>query len=322
LIATALWFSAAGTAADDELPVRKPVALPSLIHSGPTLKTVEFEWEAVPRVSGYEVRLTPKEGGKPLKFITEEPKLVQDIPVGSYKMQIRSRARDVDYFSPWSEVIPLEVVTREITPLHPDDDATLSAIGMNKYTVEFEWEPVDQVKEYTLKVWNEHREDKPWIFVTRNTKKKLDVPPGDVYYWQVLFESANAVTYQQAPTTFTFTILGMKLTTPEVDPPASTPELKQLTWRASEGATNYHAKLYYRYLDKKKWKVVSEFETAGISWDVKDLKRGAYRLDVRATAPRRTASDVAQLEFLVKPSDHELRQAMLGGPSATAPPGR
>jgi hypothetical protein len=307
---------------EDELPEKTPRILPAIPQQGPILKTIEVEWEPIPKAGGYEVRFTPKAGGKPLKFITEESKISQDVPIGEYTMQVRSRARDVDYWSPWSEAVPLEVVTREINPLKPEDESTLSAIGLSKYTIDFEWEPVPSVKEYTLKVWNEHRADKPWVFVTRGTKKKLDVPPGEVYYWQVLFESASAVSYQQEPSTFTFTILGMKLTTPEIDPPEPTPNLKRLTWRASQGATMYHAKLYFRYLDEKKWGPPQEFETATTSWEIKQLKRGSYRLDVQATAPKRTPSDLAQMEFLVKPSDNEIRQALVSVRSPASQPAR
>jgi len=276
----------------------------------PAFKTIELEWEEVPKVAGYEVKLIPEGGGKALRFLSAEASLIQEVPVGRYIMQIRSRAEGYDYYSPWSEKVQIEVVAKEITPLKPVDKATISAIGIEKYTIEFEWQPVDGVKEYTIKVWNEHRLQKPWVFTTRGTKKKLDVPPGDVYYWQVLFESNSAVSYAQAPTTFTFTLLGMKLTTPEIVPPENTPALKQLTWRESEGAANYSVKLYYRHLDEKDWKMIRQVQLNANRWDVHNFKRGAYRLDVQATAPRRTSSDLAQLEFLVKPSDEELRQAM------------
>lgn len=276
---------------------------------GVGLKTIELEWEEIPKTAGYEVRMTPKGGGKPLKFITAEARLVQDVPVGLYSMQIRSRAEEVDYYSPWSEPMSIEVVAKEITPLKPMDKETLSAVGAQKYTVEFEWQPVAGVKEYTLKVWNEHRLDRPWVFITRGTKKKLDIPPGDVYSWQVLFESSNAVSYAQAPTTFTFTLLGLKLTTPEIAPPPST-GLSEITWRSAEGATNYSAKLLYRHLDETEWKLVRQVQLTETRWPMKQLKFGAYRVEVQATAPRRSSSDVAEHEFMVKPTAVELQQAL------------
>lgn len=276
------------------------------------MKTIELEWEPVEKAGGYEVRLTPKTKDlKPIKILTAESKLIQEVPVGNYTMHIRTRAKDVDYMSPWSEAIPLEVLAKEITPLKPEDKSSVNAVGLSKYTVEFEWQPVDKVKEYTLKVWNEHRRDRPWVFVTKNTKKKLEVPPGDVYYWQVLFESASPVSYAQDPTTFTFTILGMKLTTPQIFPPEPKPVVNELSWRESEGADVYHAKLYFRFLDETNWRLVKQVETDAVVWPfTKRLPPGAYRVDVKATARRRTDSDLAQLEFVVKPSDVEIRQAM------------
>jgi hypothetical protein len=209
----------------------------------PPLKTIEIEWEPIEKAGGYEVRLMPAAGGKPLKFFTAESHFIQDVPVGAYKMQVRSRARDEDYFSPWSDSFPIEVVAKEITPLKPVDKEIISAPSALKSSVEFEWKPVNGVKEYTLKVWNDARAEKPWVFVTRNTKKKLDVPPGEVYHWQVLFESDSAVSYAQAPTTFSFTLLGQKLIEPEIRPPEIQGLGRKLSWHESPDAAK-NAKTY------------------------------------------------------------------------------
>ena len=113
----------------------------------PILKTIEIEWEAIEKAGGYEVRLQPLPQGKPLKFFTTDSRLVQDVPVGEYRMQVRSRAKDEDYFSPWSDSVPIEVVAKEITPLKPADQEVIPAPNAMKYTVEFEWKPVARVKE-------------------------------------------------------------------------------------------------------------------------------------------------------------------------------
>lgn len=277
----------------------------------PVLKTIELEWEAVEKASGYEVRLTPAAGGKPLKFLTEEAKIVQAVPVGNYKLQIRSRSEDADIFSPWSETLPIEVVAKEITPLKPEDNSIIAALDANKFTVEFEWKPVDGVKEYTIKVWNEKRKENPWVFVTKYPRKKLDVPPGEIYFWQVLFESASGISYAQSPTTFKFTILGSKLTAPEIGPLTLSPEIQVLEWSKTLGANKYQAKLYYRHIDETEYKKVEETETSDRTWTFHKLKRGSYKLEVSASAPRRTSSDTSTIEFMLKPTATEIQQAEL-----------
>ncbi len=282
----------------------------SIAADPPPVKNIELEWDPVEKASGYEVRLTPVGGGKALKYFTEQPKIQQDVPVGSYKLQVRSRSEDADIFSPWSDTVTIEIVAKEITPLKPTDNEVIPTLDTNKYTVDFEWKPVDQVKEYTLKVWNDKRKETPWVFVTKNPRKKLDIPPGEVYHWQVLFESATGISYAQDPATFKFTLLGAKLTTPGIGPQTLNPETQVLEWEESPGAAAYKVKLYYRHIDETEWTKVDETETPNKQWSFSKLKRGAYKIEVTATAPRRTASDTANFEFLVKPSDQELRQAM------------
>lgn len=286
------------------------VAPPAFGADAPAVKNIELEWDPVEKASGYEVRLTPVGGGKALKYFTDQPKIQQDVPVGNYKLQIRSRSEDADIFSPWSETLPIEIVAKEITPLKPEDNSIIPAVDANKYSVDFEWKPVEGVKEYTIKVWNDKRKETPWVFVTKNPKKRLDVPPGEVYHWQVLFESATGISYAQDPATFKFTLLGAKLTTPGIGPQQLNPETQVLEWEESPGAQLYKVKLFYRHIDETEWTPVDQTETPNKQWSFHKLKRGAYKIEVTATAPRRSSSDPATFEFLVKPSDAELRQAM------------
>ncbi len=68
-------------------------------------KVIELEWEAVPNVQSYEVRLTPKGSDTPLLFTVTEPKLSQEVPIGTYSLEVRSKGTDQDVFSPWSEAV-------------------------------------------------------------------------------------------------------------------------------------------------------------------------------------------------------------------------
>lgn len=269
-------------------------------------KTIELEWEAVDKAVGYEIKLTPLTGGKAHVFEAGESHLSQQVPVGNYKLQIRARDRDGE-FSPWSEPSDLEVAVKEIIPLSPTDKSQIEATGNGKQSVEFSWSPVDKIRIYTLKVWSEDKKDTPWVFTGRTTKKTLQVPPGRVYYWQVLFESANDVVYNQEPKTFSFTLQGTQLATPAVAPFQAG---KDLNWKGSDETKLYKTKLYYRHLDETEWTPIKDAQSADNRLSTKGLKPGNYKFEVIAMAPRRLNSVPASVEFYIKPSLAELNKTM------------
>ena len=276
-------------------------------ESEPVLwKTVELEWEEVPGAVSYEVRLTPATGGKSRVFSVKENRLSHQVPVGNYQLQIRAKAADSDSFSAWSPSSDLEVLNKEIIPLHPEDNSVINAGEGKKQEVEFRWSPVDKVREYTLRVWSDEKKETPWIFTGTKTHKKLEVPTGRVYYWQVLFISANEVDYAQDPKTFSFSLQGAQLLRPEFIAEAKLP-----TWKGGDGTKAYKVKLFFRHLDETEWKTVLEEKTEK-SFLTKKLKPGNYKIEVTATAPRRSDSEPAVHEFLVKPSLAELNAALTG----------
>jgi len=275
----------------------------------PMLKTIELEWDAVENAGSYEVKLVAEIGQAPMQFTTQEAKLIQQVPVGNYTLQVRARSADGSDFSPWSEPMPFAVLVKELLPLHPEDQSIVDSDGVKKATVEFRWSPVEKVKVYTLIVWSEDKKDTPYVFSTKVPIKKIDVPPAQTYYWQVKFESADDVAYQQQPKTFSFTLLGKQLVKPEINGKLP-PQPKELTWRASPEAKEYTAKLYYHYLDEKDWTLVREEKLSATVWETQKLKAGAYKLEVIAKAPRHIASEPAIHEFYIKPTQEELGRAL------------
>lgn len=270
-------------------------------------KTIELEWEEVPQAGGYEVKLTPAQGtGKPYLFQTVENHISQQVPVGNYHLQIRAKAKDSDDYSEWSESSEIEVVIKEVVPLFPSDQAVIDAKGAGKQEIAFKWSPVDKVKEYTLKVWSEDRKEFPWVFTGQNTHKTLEVPPGRVYYWQVLFASANSIDYAQEPKTFSFALQGPQLLKPEINKYVTG---KNLTWTGGEGTKAYKIKLFYRHLDETNWTPLRSEKIEANSLQAK-LKAGNYKIEVIATAPRRADSIPATYEFLVKPSFEDVQAAL------------
>lgn len=273
------------------------------------LKTIELEWDAVENAGSYEVKLTAEDGQAPMQFTTQEAKLIQQVPVGNYALQVRARSTDGSDFSPWSEPMPFAVLVKELLPLHPEDKSIVDSDGVKKATVEFRWSPVEKVKIYTLIVWSEDKKDTPYVFSTKVPNKKIDVPPAQTYYWQVKFESADDVAYQQQPQTFSFTLLGKQLVKPEINSKLL-PLPKELTWRASPEAKEYAAKLYYHYLDEKDWTLLREDKLTATTWEMQKLKAGVYKLEIVASAPRHIPSEPAIHEFTIKPTQQELDQAL------------
>ncbi len=274
------------------------------------MKTIELEWEAVENAGSYEVKLIPESGSEPLIFQVPENILSREVPIGNYVLQMRARSKDGSDYSSWTQAIPLAVIAKELLPIQPKNEASIEGFGQPKHTVEFQWTPVENVKEYTLIVWSEDHKDKPYTFTTKLTQKKIEVPVAQVYYWQVKFSSADDVAYQQAPKTFSFTLLGDKLTKPEIAAKIPPIGVEKLTLKGPRKTQKYTAKLYFHYLDKSYWKDILETETKDAFLNGLKLKPGAYKLEVVAKANRQMSSEPAIREFTIKPKAVDLELAL------------
>lgn len=275
------------------------------------LKTIELEWEPVENAFGYELRLTPKNGGTPLTFKVLENKFVQDVPIGNYIFRIRSRHKDAeDHWSAWSDPILIEVLTKELLPLEPAHEAVLSAQTEARETVTFAWNQIDKARDYVLKIWTEETKDKPMTFVTRKNTHRLKLLPGRVYFWQVTFESSTGVAYTQEVRTQMFSLQGPKLLQPSIVPVENVADVRELKWIKSPKAKTYKARLQFRYLDETEWKTILEGELAETKWSFEKLKAGQYRAEVIAKAPRHAESVPGTYEFTVKPTEAEILQAL------------
>lgn len=297
---------AAAPPADVEAPAAALLDLPP-----PELKTIELEWEAQDNADGYEVRLTP-EGGKPIFFRTFEPKLSEEVPTGIYSLRIRSRHKEMhDLWSPWSDALRLEVLRKELHLLEPENETTLIAASAARQEVLFKWSEIAKARDYTLKIWTEETKEKPLVFVTRKTTQRLKLLPSQVYFWQVTFESANAVSYVQTVRTSMFTMQGPKLVKPSITPFKPGEERTGLSWISGKKSQSYEAVLSFRYLDESEWTAIKEEKTADTRWDFGKLKPGAYKLEVVAQSTRNAPSDKGTYEFVVKPSREELNQKLI-----------
>jgi hypothetical protein len=271
-------------------------------------KTIELEWEEVPDAASYVVKLVPAGGGDPLYFTAKEAHLSEDVPVGNYELRIRSRAKDEDIYSPWSDPMSLEVAVKELQPLSPPDKTTIEAHSDGKLEVEFSWTPIEKVKEYHIKIWTDEAGaiDKPLEFTTRATKKSLAVRAGHQYFWQVSFDSATDTAYAQTPKTFSFTLAGSRLMPPTDLNVKRVGNDQIISWTAPPDAKVFKVKLEQHFLDEKEFKSERSGQIAKALWNAGRLKPGPHRLEITASAKNHTDSPPAVYEFLVKPSESEI----------------
>ncbi|MBX3021136.1 MAG: hypothetical protein KF799_05610 [Bdellovibrionales bacterium] len=278
-------------------------------HAQPVQKTIELEWEEVPNASAYVIKLTPIDNGsagQPLYYTTPEAKLSEQVPVGLYQLRIRSRSKEDESFSKWSDPIPLEVLVKEMKPISPADNAVIEAKNKLSDNVTLSWTPIEKVKEYTITIWTNDAADKPFTFKTQSTSKVLAVKTGRDYHWQVNFETSNDISYAQTPPVFHFTMIGPKLIKPSDIKIGKVNDEHVLEWTAHADAKEFKNRLLFRFLDEKDFKPMKEAATSTGSWNVGKLPPGAYRFEVNARAPQRVDSDKSDFEFSVKPTESEL----------------
>lgn len=282
----------------------------------PSMKSIEIEWEEVPNAESYIVKLTPSStpDAEPLYFTTKAAQLRESVPIGTYELRIRSKSKEADVYSRWSEPSLFEVAFKETRPVFPEDRAVIEAKSVLQHDVEFRWTPVAKVKRYHITIWTEDAKDKPYEFTTSATSKVLSVKTGRQYFWQVRFESATDVSYAQVPPTFGFLLIGPKLITPSKPAVTRVPvagavtAAQRLSWTKSTDAEEYELDLSYHFLDESEFHSLRKFRQREIQWLATGLNPGAYRLTVVATAPRRVSSDAMTFDFIVKPTRAELER--------------
>jgi hypothetical protein len=310
-----------------ELPVKKSssATAPATAHveqaaKSPSQATLDLEWEAVEGASGYEVKLTPQiapqttdeENDKReiLKFLTAENKLSERVPVGVYKMQIRSKDKISGYFGPWSKAAKIELAAKIVELLSPANNDIIKDVKSKRSAVLFQWSPVPQVLFYTLKVWSDDP-TKAQEFTVRAPSKRLNLISARVYHWEVTFKTKQAIGYLATPQRYSFTLLGPQLVQPVVDRDVGLPHVEKTAWSLSPGAQFYSGKIFRHALDETDWQDYREIkETPKTAWDFDRLPPGVYRVEIVAHAKNRSDSEPGFYEFTVKPTEEELNKAL------------
>lgn len=301
----------------------------------PAQATLDLEWEAVEDAAGYEIELTPKSGGKVLRFTAEKNEISQLIPVGVYILRIHSREASTGMYGPWSEPTQVDVVAKKIELIEPSNEAELQIEKGNTLAVEFKWSAATGAKGYTLKIWEDQQPQvnadsqldkksgsesgglsnakvKPVLreYKTSQTSHIVRLSALKSYRWSVTFESEQAVNYSTEAKPRTFVILGAELAKPvlnKIEPPKVT----EVSWSTVLDAESYEVAILWRALDETDWKPLREnTEVKTNSWQFEKLAPGAYRIELTAHADFRTSSETTYAEFTVKPTRQELAQAL------------
>lgn len=268
--------------------------------------TLDLEWEKIEDATSYEVKLTPNSGTTPIKFQTSNTKLTEKLPLGVYKLQIRSKDKSTGYFGPWSPPTEVEVETKTVQLISPAEGSEIAQPKEKRAQVEFQWSPIEKAKEYTLRIWFDD-ERNAREFKSKTNKKLLTLPAGKAYAWQVTFLTDKSVGYLAAPQIGNFKVLGKQL----IKPVIAEATKQKAKWKPSPGAKSYKVKLLIKALDEDEWSVFKDFPKQDVTaLSFEKLKPANYKLEVVAQAPNHMSSEPATAEFTVKPSHEELARAM------------
>lgn len=280
--------------------------------------TLDIEWEKIEDATSYEVKLTPSTGGDVLKFLSSDTRLTQKLPQGNYKFQIRSREKTTGYFGPWSPETEVEVTPKAVKLISPSEGAEISEPKEKRTQVEFQWTPVLGAKEYTLRIWFDE-EKNAREFKSKTNKKLLTLPAAKTYAWQVTFLTDRSIGYLAAPQIGNFKVLGKQLMKPvitekvlptEADAKAQVVN-QMIKWKGSQASKSFKVKFSRRALDEEEWAPLKDIQTQEASeLRFEKLKPGAYKIEVTSQSPNRVSSEAATYEFVVKPTEAELDQAM------------
>ena len=320
IFATAIFASGAlaqGDGVPTKLPAKQPPAeklKPAVVDLTPKA-TLDLEWEPVKEADGYEVELTPKGGGDPLRFTSKDSSFSQALPLGTYKLRIRSKESSSGVYGEWSDATEVDVESKQIGLIAPESEAEFEVENGSELSVDFKWSPGTGAKTYTLRVWPDEEPDQVQEFKTQDTAVRVKLTSMKIYHWNVTFETDRA-SYAVNPDARWFIIKGPKLSMPTLDD-VELPSVTEISWSDALGAEDYEAILYRRALDETEWKpFMAEPETKETVWHFDKLTPGAYRIEVTAHSSLRTSSDTDFIEFVVKPTKAELIAALRGAVGA------
>ncbi len=265
----------------------------NIFASAEMTSKIEMEWDAVPMSAGYDVELKD-ESGKILNFKKTEPSLTEEVPIGLYKVRIRSIRKD-QKVGKWSAPMAVEALPLDLVIEEPGNEAQLIAGTERGRIVKFRWKARAGLKKFYFRLWTSEGEVKTALL----DKKEIDLElkPGITYYWIVTARSESGVVYDNSDQAFSFMIIGDRLPPPfEIDLQDSI-----FSWTLVEKAASYKIQIDYRYLDEVEWTTFYQGKQKATEIPFDFLPTREYRIRVISESPTRLPSLPADRQFFVKP---------------------
>lgn len=242
-------------------------------------RTLTLEWEAIEGVSKYEIevfKIVPGEEPHKLKsFYRKTSSWKARLKPGNYKFRLRAYdMREVP--GEWGDFNDLNVAYPTVKKLTPPKDMVITPDQKGQIDVEFKWVPLNDIKEYELKIYNLSQKKLIKKTVTTNS---ITVPMliGQNYSWDVVTGKEESQTEK-----FPFTISGTVL-----------PKVKYLKEQTLADGQNVH------------WSSPPQAQFA-------DIKIYALRLDLLNKRDPYNEVFVKEIKDL-KDSKYNVAQHLLGG---------
>lgn len=267
---------------------------------------VDFEWEPIPEAKSYDLELqkldikNAKPVGKLHLFKTKSSQWSGKLEPGPYQMRVRAkdwRAVPGD----WSPPEVFKVGLEKVIALSPKVQERIIAPSGSEAVVRFQWQKVGAAEDYVISVTSKDEKFSKEKIVSR-LDIDFELPVAQEYLWSV--KARGAGLESETNTQQSFILMGAKIKTPQVLRPENQ-FVRELSWKAPEFADTYAYSLQRLNLQTKKWELVeraSSYESNKFLMKSK-WPGGQYKVSLRAEAPMRVSSDVAQLIFNVKSGD-------------------
>ncbi len=272
-------------------------------QGGGAVRFVEFAWPEVEDAAGYELEFAT-DAGTPLQKQVKKNAWKGELPVGKYKLRVRSQDRR-GVPGKWGKPIPLALTFPAVEHVAPAPAARIAG-ATKAQDVSFSWKAFDAAARYRLEVKDEDGKN-VGIKETDTATATLSLPTARKYVWAVTALLPDGTPGEEPKDERDFTVLGPQLPKPKVS--ATLKGAKQaVKWTGATGATAYRIKVDVETVkDKgkskskklKAWRpVLPEQETDERSLPLdEDWPNGRYRVRLVAMAPLRAESEPVELVF-------------------------
>lgn len=268
-------------------------------------RLVNFEWEAIPGASIYEIEIAPVKttdtNKAPYNFKSQNPAWSGKLTPGTYTMKLRSKDhRGVP--GKWSSPEEFQVALEKIKLISP----TVPTSGLlqivskeeGEHGLQFSWEPLGTNVQYKITLESTDGKFKK-EFTTPESTLKIGVPVASSYDFKISGIATDSGITSEEATKTQITILGKQLDRPVIDKPESN-YVRFLRWSKPNKTESFDMSISRREKNGK-WKVMKNVAaTTDSNFDFPyDWPGGEYRIAVKGNAPMRASSDKSELNFSV-----------------------